>query len=108
MRWRLSFHRSRPLLTASGGTRAWPRWLHRAAMLPLSEAYPILAWVIENAVRRYSTTQQAATYLRPLYNAMVLSAELAGRVALRASQETQAAKRVAFSARETGNRLFGV
>ena len=35
-----------------------------AANYPLSQAYPILAWVIENAVQRFSNTDQANTLLR--------------------------------------------
>jgi len=56
-----------------------------AAALPIKEAYRILAWVIENAKRRFSQTDQARTYLRPLYEATFVGAELVGRMAVRSS-----------------------
>lgn len=49
----------------------------------LPDAYIIFSWVIENAVRRYSNTKEAGTILRPLYEAVRLSSDLAYRIASR-------------------------
>ncbi|MDI6814032.1 MAG: hypothetical protein QMD10_10905, partial [Desulfitobacteriaceae bacterium] len=71
------------------------RYLARiAGSMPLTRSYPLLAWVIENARRRLSGTHQAATTLRSIFNATVLSAELAGRIATR-NLPTQRSRRQA-------------
>ncbi len=49
----------------------------------LQDAFDVFAWVIENAVRRYSDTEHVNTFLRPLHEASRLSAELAFRIAAR-------------------------
>jgi hypothetical protein len=54
-----------------------------AADFPISDAYAILSWIIQNAVLRYSKTDRARTYLSPIFEATLLGAELAGRVAAR-------------------------
>jgi hypothetical protein len=55
-----------------------------ASRMKLKDAYPVLSWVIENAVRRYSDTiDQVNLCLRPLFEASCLSAELAFRIAAR-------------------------
>ncbi len=51
-----------------------------ASTLSMKESYPILAWVIENAVKRFATTEQARKYLRPVFDSILLGAELAGRM----------------------------
>ncbi len=62
-----------------------------ASDLPFSQSYPILAWAIENAVRTLATSDQAGAQLRPVYEAMLLGAELAGRMASRSSTHTRLA-----------------
>jgi DNA-binding transcriptional regulator GbsR (MarR family) len=57
------------------------KYLDQAAHQPLSWAYSVFSWYLENAVIRYSKTDQAATFLRPMFNACVVGAELAGRIA---------------------------
>ena len=57
--------------------------IKQASRMNLQDAYVVLCWVIENAVRRYSDTDQANTFLRPLYEASRLSAELAFRISTR-------------------------
>jgi hypothetical protein len=52
-----------------------------AADLPINQSYPILAWAIENIKKRYEKTDQATIYLRPIFEAMLLGAELSGRMA---------------------------
>ncbi|MCD2453593.1 hypothetical protein GO003_024745 [Methylicorpusculum oleiharenae] len=54
-----------------------------ASYMDLQDAYTIFSWAIENSVRRYSDTDQANTILRPLYEAVHLSSELAFRIASR-------------------------
>lgn len=57
--------------------------IKQASQMNAQEAYVVLSWVIENAVRRYSDTDQANTTLRPFFEAARLSAELAFRIAER-------------------------
>lgn len=57
--------------------------IKKASQMNLKDAYEVLSWVIENAVRRYSDTDQAKSLLRPLYEASRLSTELAFRIAAR-------------------------
>jgi hypothetical protein len=64
-----------------------------AANYPLSRAYPILAWVVENAVQRLSTTDQANTTLRQLLEATYLAAEISVRMTTRFSDRLQRTKR---------------
>lgn len=47
-----------------------------ASNLPIEDAYPILSWILENAVVRYSTTDQAVNYLRPLFEATLQGVDL--------------------------------
>ncbi|MDA3925466.1 MAG: hypothetical protein PF904_12280 [Kiritimatiellae bacterium] len=57
--------------------------IKQASKMNVKDAYVVLSWVIENAVRRYSNTEQANTILCPLFEATRLSAELAFRIAAR-------------------------
>ncbi len=51
---------------------------HKASRGPVSRSYPIYCWIIENATKKYSETDQAKTILRgmfeSLYSAAVMSA----------------------------------
>jgi hypothetical protein len=58
-------------------------YVEASAALPIHECYPILAWAIENAVRRVGKTDQAKTLLLPLFEAVLSTAELAEAVASR-------------------------
>ncbi len=51
-----------------------------ASQLPLERSYPIHAWVIENAVRRFSETDQARTTLRNIFDAMLSASEIASQM----------------------------
>jgi hypothetical protein len=57
--------------------------VREASYMDLQHGYVMFSWVIENAVRRYADTDQATTILRPLYDAVRLSSELAFRIASR-------------------------
>ncbi len=78
-----------------------------AARLPLSEAYPILAWIIENATVRFAKTDQALTHLRPLFEATVLGAELAGRITMRTLATGRRARLQPNTSGDDGVILFG-
>ncbi|PKN35610.1 MAG: hypothetical protein CVU61_01960 [Deltaproteobacteria bacterium HGW-Deltaproteobacteria-19] len=58
-------------------------YINQASRMNLQDAFDVFAWVIENAVRRYSDTEHVNTFLRPLHEASRLSAELAFRIAAR-------------------------
>ncbi len=56
-------------------------YVQSASAFPLKQAYPVLAFVIENAVRAHKKDKEAATYLKPLFKATLLGAELTYRIA---------------------------
>jgi hypothetical protein len=66
--------------------------LEAAAQLPLRNAYPVLAWVIQNIVVRVSNTDQARSLLTPVFEATIMAAELAARLAIRTSIHSGTAK----------------
>ena len=68
------------------------KFIEIASELPLSQAYPVLSWVIENARCRYANTPQAQTYLRPMYNAALIGTQLTARMTVRSFQELEQAK----------------
>jgi hypothetical protein len=51
-------------------------FLEVASKLPLDDAFPILSWILENAVVRYSTTDQAVNFLRPLFESTLQGVDL--------------------------------
>lgn len=67
-------------------------YLELAAEQPLDRAYSVLLWYVDNVVVRYSETDQAATFLRPMFNACVVGAQLAGQIAGRALIRLKALK----------------
>ncbi len=64
-------------------------YIRLASGLPLSAAYPILSWVIENANSRISRTSEAKTTLRAFFEATLLGCELSIRVGTRATRKLQ-------------------
>lgn len=56
-------------------------YLELTAGQPLNRAYTMLMWYVENSVVRFSHTDQARTFLRPIFNSCIVGAQLAGRVA---------------------------
>jgi hypothetical protein len=56
-------------------------YLELTAGQPLNRAYAMLMWYVENSVARFSQTDQASTFLRPMLNSCIVGAHLAGRVA---------------------------
>lgn len=56
-------------------------YLDAAAEQPLRRAYSTLIWYVENAVERFSETDHAIAFLRPMFDSCVVGAQLAGQVA---------------------------
>lgn len=61
------------------------RYLDFASRQPFSKAYPIFAWLIENAVRRHEKTDVAREIISALFEASLMAAELTIFVAARAT-----------------------
>lgn len=76
-------------------------YLRIAASLPFSKSYPILALIIENAVRRLADTDQAATTLRSVYEATLLASELAKRTVTPSTVRLKQVKRFSIELSET-------
>jgi hypothetical protein len=55
-------------------------YVELAAQHPLDRSYPLLTWYIENVVIRYSQTDQASQFVRPLFDACVVGTQLAGQI----------------------------
>lgn len=66
-------------ITAVSSEKARARVVE-ASRFPLEQAFAVLAFVIENEVRHYKETPQAAVHLRPLFKACAMGAELAYRI----------------------------
>ena len=62
-----------------------------------NESYAIMSWVVENLIVKYAKTDHAIQFLRPVFEATVIGAELSGRMAER-STLIQQRKKTAFSA----------
>ncbi len=56
-------------------------YLELTAGQPFNRAYSMLMWYVENSVVRFSDTDQAGTFLRPIFNSCIVAAQLAGSVA---------------------------
>ena len=52
-----------------------------ASTMPFLESYPILAWVVGNAVNRFADTDMASKFLRSIFEATLLAAQIAARIA---------------------------
>jgi hypothetical protein len=72
-----------------------------AAKHPLEETYPIFAWAIENAIRRFAHTDQAKTHLRSIFLATLLGVELAEKMAARSSAQVRRARDYSVQLPET-------
>jgi len=82
------------------------RYIKQASRMNVQDAYVVLSWVIENAVRRYSDTDQASVFLRPLFEAARLSAELAFRIAARIRSVTDSGISAARRSESSGAGLI--
>ena len=67
-------------------------YVELAAQHPLDRSYPLLTWYVENAVRRYCNTDHASAFLRPILDACVVGAQLAGQISGRSLIRLKALK----------------
>jgi hypothetical protein len=58
----------------------------------LRRSFPVLLWYVENAVTRFSKTDQAVAFLRPIFDATIVGAQLAGEIAGRTLTRLKAIK----------------
>lgn len=82
------------------------QFVRLAAGLSLDRSYPILAFVIENAVQRLAKTGQAITYLRPMYEAMLIGTKLSERMATRSAKYLEQAISYTVKSPNNGNLLI--
>jgi hypothetical protein len=78
-----------------------------AAETPFSQAYAILSWVIENAVRRYENTDQASRFLVPLYTASMQTANLVKDLAKHLSGQKRLTQQQATLSTEVSSEIIG-
>lgn len=81
-------------------------YLDIAAEQPLKRAYSVLVWYVENGVSRFSSTEHASTFLRPIFDACVVGAQMAGQVAGRAMVRLKAVRTQAATQLATGRSLL--
>lgn len=82
------------------------QFIKQASQMKVEDAYIVLSWVIENAVRRYSNTDQANTIIRSLFEAARLSAELSFRIAERIRSITVSSISVARRSNSSSDNLI--
>ncbi len=71
-----------------------------SSKLPLQKAYPILAWIIQNAVKRFNDTDQSRTLLRNIFDSMFVATELAARMTKCSTVQIRQAKTQAIRSTE--------
>jgi hypothetical protein len=62
--------------------------------LPISESYPIFAWLIQNSVVKYKDTPQANDYIRPLFEATIQGCNLIISIAEKSTTQMKIAKSI--------------
>ncbi len=78
-----------------------------AASFPITQAYPIMAWVIENSVVRYGGGAHAASRLMPVFDATLLTSELAQRLGNRSVVHVEVGQQVMSAMEGTNVRIVG-
>lgn len=63
-----------------------------ASTFSLGDAYALLSWVVQNEVVAYSRSQQATAFIRPLFESILLGAELCLRMAGRSQNYLRQSK----------------
>ncbi|MEZ5326983.1 MAG: hypothetical protein R3F19_18185 [Verrucomicrobiales bacterium] len=58
-------------------------YIGQAGRISLDDSYFVFAWVMENAVRRFSNQHNSASILRPIYESARLASELTFKIAAR-------------------------
>lgn len=56
-------------------------YIETASILPIQKSYPIFAWIVQNAIKRFSHTDQARSIIKSMFNALLTATELSGRIA---------------------------
>jgi hypothetical protein len=64
-----------------------------ASSLPFSKSYRLFAWIVENITRSYAKTEQVGTFIRPIYNSLLLDIELIRRMAGRSLKQLKQTQR---------------
>jgi hypothetical protein len=82
------------------------RRLESVSHLPFHRSYPALAWIVESAVQRFGTTDQARTELIPIFDATLIAAGLCARVAAKAVGVHDGIRR--FAASSVSGRAFPI
>jgi hypothetical protein len=62
-------------------------YIETASTLPIQKSYPIFAWIVQNAIKRFSHTDQARSVIKNMFNALMTSTELSGRIAKSSSDQ---------------------
>lgn len=73
------------------------------ANLPISESYPIFAWLIQNSILKYQDTPQASKYIRPLFEAALTSCQLIISIAKKSTSQIKNVK--SFTDEEVRNSI---
>lgn len=68
-------------------------YLKIASNAPFTKSLPIMEWAIQNAIVRYAKTDYAIHYIRPMFEASRICAELIARMALRVANKHLSVKR---------------
>lgn len=63
-----------------------------ASKFPMDKAYPILSWVIQNAVKRFEDTNQASNTIKNIFNSLIMVVELAYHLSKRSSEQLRKSK----------------
>jgi len=74
-----------------------------AASFSLREGYPILAWAIENIIRKYAKGPHSSNFVVPMFSAAVMGAQLVMRIAGQSSDQlAKVLKSIAPSSETSG------
>jgi hypothetical protein len=68
-------------------------YLKIGSILPISESYPIYAWLIQNNLLKYKFTPQVKDYIYPFFEATLASCNLILSIAQKATIQTKIAKK---------------
>ncbi len=81
-------------------------YLHKASLLSLSHAFPVLSWFIENSVRKY-TLSRGGSQIEPLCETLLLTTELAANVMLKVAASNKT-KPFSFTESASDQAMLGI
>lgn len=98
--WRLlgRLHAGRVAYIASDKMR---QVVAASSKLPLKQAYPMLAWAVENQVRKFRDTSSAQLHIRPLFDAALTTAQIACWLGNTAGRAPETAMSPSYTERES-------